>query len=224
MKSSASILLIVGIGSGALGQYIGPAPYVWTGDSPFNSFAGLYFELENFEDGFNARGVVANGGKVLEAGPETDSVDADDGVIDGVGTRGTSYYSAGENFIAFKFDESVLGRLPDRVGIVATDVGQVVGGNTGYGNFRFRAFDATGNLIGMPGDVTFGDGLVTGETGEDRFLGIIFDPGISMIEVGFVGSTDWEVDHLQYGAVPEPFSAVGLLIGSLLLVRKRRSA
>lgn len=73
-----------------------------------------------------------------------------------------------------------------------------------------------------------GDGSVAGGTGEDRFFGIVHAGGISRVTMRMRNSTDWEVDHLQYGrlapasVVPEPASSVLLLTGLLPLLRRRR--
>jgi hypothetical protein len=71
-------------------------------------FAG-YFHLENF-DAFEPGWSV--GGTQSRYGPSgsTDSVDEDDGAIDGSGTGGSSFFSGGAFTIAF--DELTLGALP----------------------------------------------------------------------------------------------------------------
>ena len=57
-------------------------------DSPFSGLGFSYFHLENFEDGLlNTPGVAANVGFVTSTGfakgPIIDSVDEDDGSVDG---------------------------------------------------------------------------------------------------------------------------------------------
>jgi hypothetical protein len=44
-----------------------------------------------------------------------------------------------------------------------------------------------------------GAGRCTGEAAEDRFFGAINAAGISAIRLSMPGSTDWEMDHIQYG-------------------------
>lgn len=133
-----------------------------------------------------------------------DSVDADDGTIDGSGLNGDSYFSdSGATGITFSFDSTVLGDLPTSAGIVWTD---------GAGQVTFQAF-GPGNVplgtIGPISDANFPDGSVNGETAENRFFGIIASGGISSIFISNSGG-GIEVDHLQYGlnvpasAVPEP--------------------
>jgi len=74
----------------ASGQLIGPTPYLSFNDSPFKGLSFSKFFLEDFEDGlFNVPGVtgVSNTpGTSLGVGgnhPFSDSVDGDDGTIDG---------------------------------------------------------------------------------------------------------------------------------------------
>src|SRR5947209_14406694 len=68
--------------------FIGPLPYLSKNDSPFITSinAGTTF-LETFESGALATpGVTASTGAVVGPSGITDSVDADDGIIDGSGT------------------------------------------------------------------------------------------------------------------------------------------
>src|SRR5712671_4165784 len=76
--------------------FFGPTPYLSSDDSPFSG-PGYSMYLETFEDGFlNTPGVSASGGIAI-TGQFVDSVDADDGVIDGNGSiHGHSWYS---NFV-----------------------------------------------------------------------------------------------------------------------------
>lgn len=183
-----------------------------------------YFHLETFEDHLlNTPGVSANNGGVTSVvfGPSIhDSVDGDDGVIDGSGLLGDSFFSSGLPGITFTFDKNVLGAFPTHAGIVWTD---------GAGTTTFEAFDALGNSLGTVGPNAIADGSVNGETAEDRFYGAINDGGISAIKIlNTAGGI--EVDHLQYGlfgertaAVPEPASLLLLGIGSLgLRLRNRK--
>ncbi len=73
---------------------VGPSPYLCdTGcasDSLFNGLSFDYFYVEDFKDGMlNTPGVFQDGtGAPTAPGALTDSVDADDGVIDGSGLDG----------------------------------------------------------------------------------------------------------------------------------------
>ena len=68
--------------------------YLSQNNSPFRNLNNTYFHLENFEDHlFNTPGVTASAGGVTSVvfGPSAhDSVDADDGVIDGTSWRVTA--------------------------------------------------------------------------------------------------------------------------------------
>jgi uncharacterized repeat protein (TIGR01451 family) len=176
--------------------FFGPIPYLCQNDSPF--FAGIQagtVALENFEDGlFNQPGVTASAGSVIGPGGGVDSVDCDDGVIDGSGSNGRSLFSgSGSAGIRFTFNAAILGGLPTQAGIVWTD---------GAGTITFEAFDALGVSLGV---VTgnHADGSTDGTTGEDRFYGISHPGGISAIFI-HNSSGGIEVDHLQYGPVAAP--------------------
>ncbi|CCH96089.1 hypothetical protein [Microcystis aeruginosa] len=89
---------------------LGPTPYLSFNDSPFKNVNFSYFYLENFEDGsLNVPGVTASSASGLPFGVEgpgfyTDSVDIDDGVIDGNGQQGHYLVEVGNGIIGgFKF-------------------------------------------------------------------------------------------------------------------------
>jgi PEP-CTERM motif len=205
---------------------LGPTAYLSFADSPFAGGSFSFFYLETFEDHLlNAPGVSASAGGttgIVYGASIHDSVDVDDGVIDGSGLAGDSYFSwNGAAGISFIFDAVALGgALPDSVGIVWTD---------GSGTTLFQAFDAANNLLGTYGPGAVADGTYTGTTGEDRFFGITGVGGISRI---FISNTEHaiEVDHLQYGlsttassppnsvpdpaTVPEPTTLALLAVGA----------
>ncbi len=174
----------------AHGQLIGPTPYLCQQDSPFAGVAFTWHYLETFESGaLQVPGVTTSAGAVVGPGGLTDSVDCDDGAVDGSGTNGRSFFSgAGSVGIRFTFNAAVLGALPTHAGIVWTD---------GVNFIHFEAFDALGaslgTVVGNHADGSFG-----GTTAEDRFYGVIHPGGISAIFISNDGG-GIEVDHLQYG-------------------------
>ena len=203
--------------------FLNPGPsYLSFADSPFNGLlfdgscedsaflASNYFCLEDFENYDDEwPGVSLVGDGAISVGALTDSVDADDGEIDGQGGGGYSYVP--RDFVSFVFDEDILGNLPTHVGIVFTDVGNTYDPDdptreitTCRGNLTFTAFDENGDPLGS----IFQDGVgipepsaglcTRGQTEEDRFFGVIYSGGISSITVGMNAPT-WEMDHLQYG-------------------------
>ncbi len=224
--SKASLFALMVTGSfAANAAMIGPAPYLSSVDSPFASTPFSYFQLENFEDSsLNTPGVSASAGMVLSPAALTDSVDADDGSADGSGSGGHTWYSNGSSSLTFTFSAALLGSLPTHAGIVWTDVGFASAQN-GFDNVTFEAFDAANNSLGIIGPSAVGDGLFGGQTAEDRFFGVTSASGIGSIRITSLSSTDWEIDHLQYGlasaapgAVPEP-GTLALLIAGVAGIR-----
>lgn len=196
-------------------------------DSPFKGidFSNGYFHLEDFEDNaLDTPGVTGSGSFTgLDVIPsQRDSVDADDGVIDGSSGGAGSYYdgdiNSGPKTITFSFSETTLGKLPTHVGIVWTD---------GLGNTTIEAFGSNGNSLGTIGPVDVSDQLITGETAEDTFFGWIDFGGISMISISD-DLTGVEVDHLQYGVVvpiPPALYLFGAgLLGLIGISRRKKAA
>ena len=193
--------------------------YAQFSDSPFSGLSLEYFHLEDFEDHlFNVPGVSGSPGGVTSVvfGPSIhDSVDLDDGVLDGSGLNGDDYFAAsGSGGIRFTFDAVVLGALPTHAGIVWTD---------GAGTTSFEAFDHNGISLGTIGPVTIADAVVNGTTTDDRFFGVIEFGGISAIEISnTIGGI--EVDHLQYGnliPIPTGIWLLGSGLAALAATRRR---
>lgn len=206
-----------------------PTPYLSIADSPFNAGTFNYFHTETFENHLlDTPGLSADAGGVTSVvfGPSIhDSVDADDGTIDGSGLGGDSYFTgAGSAGVRFSFSAAVLGSLPTSAGLVWTDAGAGA-------SVTFSAFGSTGNLLFTVTRSGFADGSNNGETAEDRFFGVTDPDGISAIFMSN-SSGGMEVDHVQYGgaavaAVPEPETYVLLLAGLAMVARvarKRRQA
>jgi uncharacterized membrane protein len=213
--------------------FLNPAPYLafdntlpgaGSATSPFAGTQFSYFHLETFEDNLlNTAGVTDIGGNVIRPGPTTDSVDADDGSIDGSGVGGHSMFGVAMSGIRFNFSAAQLGQLPTHVGIVWTD------GPT-ISNVSLEAFDAMGASLGTRTEFNLGDGNFRGGTGEDRFFRVIDMNGISAIRIRSPGApgasgTGIEVDHLQFGlqTVPEPnaLMLVALALAALTISFKR---
>lgn len=215
---------LVTAGSAAGQTLLGPTPYLSFADSPFAGTSFQYFHLENFESGSTqAPGLSASGGSITTPSLATDSVDGDDGVIDGLGRNGRSLLSAGVSSIDFSFSAAALGQLPTHAGVVWTDVGNVTSGNFAFGAVRFEAFDANGLSLGVIGPASVGDGDFRGQTPEDRFFGIVHLGGISRIRLSMDNSTDWELDHVQFGLIPSPGAAGVITLAGLTALRRRRS-
>lgn len=216
----------------AVATFFGPTPYLSTADIP----AGFYVGgspafLEDFEDGSLDGGITASAGMVIPPGFPSifiDSVDADNGAIDGSGLGGHSWFvDSGLPGV----DGEVIYGLPAPVtaaGIVWTD---------GSGTATFEAFADTAATIslGILGPFSIGDGTFVEATAEDRFFGVQDPSGIGAIKISntFPGM---EVDHLQIGSfvvpagptgsIPEPITATLALMGlaTLGIATRRRAA
>lgn len=221
MRPFLAVVLFCGSLTGA--TFVGPTPYLSAVDSPFSGTSFSYSYLEDFQDGvLNTPGVNANSGTAVFGVPG--------GSVDSVeGPTLVSWYVS-TNTVRFTFSSAVLGSLPTHAGIVWTDVGFVSSGVAGLSSVVFEAFDALGVSLGVAGPFTLGDGGVNGGQSEDRFFGATNAGGISAIELRMPDSTDWELDHLQYGAessaVPEPGTgllATAAVAGAMLMRRVRRA-
>jgi hypothetical protein len=175
--------------------------------------------LEDFEDGSLDASLSASAGSVIGTVNGSfvglqDSVDGDDGVVDGKISRGNDWFSgAGSVGVTFTFNGAVL---PTAFGLVWTD---------GGGPVTFRATAGDGTLLGNLTRSGFADNSNSSTTLEDRFFGVNSPGGIKSI---FISNERGgiEVDHVQYGAAPVPLPAAGwlMLTGLAGLAARRRRA
>jgi hypothetical protein len=226
---------------------LGPIPYLSKANSPFPvNGTDPNFYLEDFEDGLlNTPGISFgilgnldpfNRPIVFPPGIVTDSVDTDDGVIDGNGQGGHALASGwtiddlvfGYAFyMEFRFNQSELGFLPNAFGFVWTD-------GPAPGSVSMTVTTGSGASYQTPYWRELGDDSREGTTADDVFFGVIADEGIMRVRITGGASYDglpsgkyMEIDHLQYGQlVPEP-AALGqilLCIGIIMTMNSRRLA
>lgn len=197
-------------------QFLGPSAYLQFSDSPFYGLGLANFQLEDMEDHlFNVAGATADTGiRGSDFGTDLiDSVDADDGVINGTNNDGAGHYGEslwGSGSITITFDDTTFGSLPTHAGGVWTD---------GVNDITFEAWDENGVSLGTVVG-SHADGDFFGGTSEDRFYGVIYAGGISRIS--FSDPSGIEIDHIQFGGmVPEPGTVAALASGLAILIRRR---
>ena len=202
--------------------FFGPTPYLQRSDSPFNEIQFDEFYLDDFESGeLTVPGVtfdfardfgIGSGLAVFTGGSTRDSVDEDDGVIDGSGQFGGTLSPIGNPIgasaqgVEFFFDPDVLGGLPTHAGLVWTDA-------TPNDTVVFEAIDVNGDVIVSQASPGIGDNSHFGSTAEDRFFGAAFVDGIASIRIygEAMNQNNFEIDHLQYGfASPDQILAGAL--------------
>jgi hypothetical protein len=207
MRSLLALLLLLASASLAHAGtvFLGPSPYLSAADGPFDlSGLGSTFFLEDFEDGeLNTLGIEqygnpANFAIVRPPSTLTDSVDADDGLLDGSGRDGNSlqvtlaatFPPLTADSLSLEFDVTALGFIPTAFGFVCTD-------GTPGSSIRMTVFDESRNLVASHyfGDPLFGDlgdQRFDGTTAEDRFFGVVNPDGFYA-----VGITSYFVDERQ---------------------------
>ena len=216
-KTVALLLLafVASSGSSQAATFFGPSSeaYLSEADIPLGFYAsGSPTALEDFEDGTLDFGITdLSTGFIVGPGVFRDSVDGDDGTIDGFGRNGSSYFDGDAGVITFQLPSP----LPTAAGLVWTDSGF---GNTG--DIFFEAFGPGMVSLGQIGPFGLDSGSATGETAEDRFFGVKDAGGILAIEIR--QRANFEIDHVQYGdLVPEPSSFVLLSFGVFIAFRRR---
>jgi hypothetical protein len=174
----------------------GPVPYTSLASRP-PAFINTPVVVEDFEDGvIDPRLSFPLGGAILGPGGLTDSVDVDDGLIDGSGLAGHSFFRN-----ATSIDVS-FATLPKTAAVVWTDGGFGV-------DVTLEVFGADGSPIGSTGPHLIGDQSNNGGTAEDRYFGFRNDGGISRIRISHTGG-GMEIDHVQFSSSMEP-----LILGSI---------
>lgn len=212
MRTILVLALFAGASIASAQTFFGPSPYLQASDSPWFGMSGLV--LEDAEDGiFNIAGASSNHSTVSSSFGVglIDSVDLDDGELNGVGNAGPlgpgdAFWSSGSITITF----GVAGLpLPAYAGLVWTD---------GSGQVTFEAFDGAGASLGTITG-SHADGNFNGATAEDRFYGVHYAGGIGSIKISNPGGI--EIDHIQVVPVPEPMTLTVLGLASALMLRRR---
>jgi hypothetical protein len=157
LAAVAAASAFVGALALAASALLGPSRYLSAADVPAGSYQGnAPAFLDNFEDGSDIDGgLSASAGACIGPGAFTgarDSVDGDDGLIDGSGVTGSSGFSgAGAAGVRFTYSGN---DLPTARGLVWTN---------GAGTISFSAFQLVSQAFsGIP------DGSFGGTTAEDH--------------------------------------------------------
>ncbi len=173
-----------------------PTPYLSAENLP-SGFKATNPFIEDFEDGAVDSRLTIAPGKIIGPGYEsgikgvTDSVDADDGMIDGDGRQGHSFFFA-LNEISVEFATPMTS-----AGLVFTDGPQEM-------ELTLEAFNRGGDSIGAIRWQTTADEVFTGTTTEDRFIGLTNLDGISRLKIGQSGpGLGIEIDHIAFSVIPD---------------------
>jgi hypothetical protein len=170
----------------------GPFPYLSTADVPAGFFGGPHV-VETFEDESADFGLALSPGGAIGPSGNTDSVDGDDGLIDGSGKEGHSWFSSNQPVTI------TLPRPVREAGVVWTD------GPAGTG-VTFEAFGPGMVSLGVIGPFQHADNSHSGTTAEDRFYGATDPNGIVAIRLSSVdGNHSIELDHVQFSALADPY-------------------
>jgi len=230
---SLSLRLFVGVllvsvcplAANAATTTFGPTEYLQHGDTPSNFFcATCASHIEDFEDGLLNGFLSIDNGQILQPNyvsgsgqPSTDSVDGDDGTVDGSGLGGYSWFSGDASSIEISFASDVKA-----AGLVFTD------GDSASSNVLVEALDMSGNVLALINAGDLADDSFYGETAEDRFLGFTdMNAAISALRISIDAGSGIEIDHIHWQnacVIPEPstsFLALFAVIGICGFRRKR---
>lgn len=231
--------LLLPVAAQAATMSFGPTPYLQADSSSQDTPAGFFdftspgFKtawIEDFEpdnvtpapDAFLTITSDSGNGEILGPGAlspsgsgafVTDSVDGDDGAVDGSGTGGHSWFANGANEITVSFMNGVRA-----AGLVFTD------GDSSSTKITLEAFDTLGASLGLIDAGDLAGPFNTGQTDEDRFLGFNDDmTNIGSIKLVMTGGDGIEIDHVHWQEpVPEPGAQFLALFATLGLIGLRR--
>jgi hypothetical protein len=199
-------LLAVACSAAELGAAnVGPArPYTSVADGE-SFWQGMPHELEDFEspESLAPDFLIDCGWRVgadflsSDGVPIADSVDADDGRIDGKGGQGSAWYCP-ETALTVAFLQPV-----QQASLVWTD------GDPQSTNVMVELMGVDGRLLAALDAGNLADDFLSGTTAEDRFIGFTSEVPIGSVSVKSIGGRGLEIDHLAYAVVPEP--TTGLL-------------
>lgn len=195
-------------------------PYLQSGDADSLFDSSWPIHVEDFEDNAIDPALTLSG-EILppffSTGSTnlTDSVDGDDGTVDGNGNGGYSFFNDGRS-IMVTFASPVT-----TAGLVWTD------GDPASAGVTLEAFGEDGMSLGFQDYMDLGDDMFTGETAEDRFIGASDLGGIkSLVVTNLPNGNGIEIDHIHWQAcsepVPEPASIAMFVMGLAALASLRR--
>ena len=208
----------------------GPSAYLQTGDTPAGFWCPCIGWIEDFELNSVDPFLTIDNGEILEPNTfsglmnsVTDSVDGDNGPVDGLGNSGHSWFTGAsnpdDNQVTISFATPVK-----NAGLVFTD------GDSSSTNVKLEAFDSAGNSLAVIDGGDLADDMFTGQTAEDTFLGFQnTDAGIASIQLSINAGIGIEIDHVHWQeacpvVVPEPasYATCFMALVGLAGLRRRR--